>query len=346
MRNSAHQSNKRLIRRTPRSSPVLPALIIAVVVLTGGYLFHHYSRAAGLTGDLNNDGTVNVFDLSILLSDWATGNATADINHDGTVNIFDLSTLLSNWGQAATVTPTPTAGATDTPAPTSTPSVAYTCVQTAGQDNCTYPSDQYFSGNSGDPYLNQNIWSNNPAYHQTLYGASPENWYITANVNTGFGGVQAYPNVGWNMDGTVDSKASTTSSWDVTIPTDTTKVAGWAAYDLWFNDWNDEVMVQTDIVANSDYDCNGVATITVSGTPWHMCDFGSERVWKPGTDDQHLQNRTTGSVDIKAFLTWMEQNGKLPPNSTWTAGSFGFEVCDTESTTQTFKVNGFSWHSP
>jgi hypothetical protein len=39
----------------------------------------------------------------------------------------------------------------------------------------------------------------------------------------------------------------------------------------------------------------------------------------------------------------MEQNGWLPANSTWTAGSFGFEICDTEGITQTFKVNGFTW---
>lgn len=48
-------------------------------------------------GDINNDGQVNIFDLSILLSSWNTSDATADINNDGIVNIFDLSILLSNW---------------------------------------------------------------------------------------------------------------------------------------------------------------------------------------------------------------------------------------------------------
>jgi hypothetical protein len=50
-----------------------------------------------LVGDLNGDGHVNIFDLSILLSAWGTSSATADLNHDGTVNIFDLSVLLSHW---------------------------------------------------------------------------------------------------------------------------------------------------------------------------------------------------------------------------------------------------------
>lgn len=48
-------------------------------------------------GDLNNDGFVNIFDLSILLARWRTSDAIADINGDGEVNIFDLSILLSNW---------------------------------------------------------------------------------------------------------------------------------------------------------------------------------------------------------------------------------------------------------
>ena len=50
------------------------------------------------TGDINGDGSINIFDLSILLSHWATSNATSDLNHDGTVNIYDLSILLSHWG--------------------------------------------------------------------------------------------------------------------------------------------------------------------------------------------------------------------------------------------------------
>lgn len=53
----------------------------------------------GKIGDLNNDNQVNVFDLSILLSNFNTTNSVADINHDGNVNVFDLSILLSNFGK-------------------------------------------------------------------------------------------------------------------------------------------------------------------------------------------------------------------------------------------------------
>ncbi len=57
-----------------------------------------FTVTATKTGDLNNDGAVNVSDLSILLSNYGTTNAVADINKDNIVNILDLSILLSNYG--------------------------------------------------------------------------------------------------------------------------------------------------------------------------------------------------------------------------------------------------------
>lgn len=50
-------------------------------------------------GDCNNDKKVNVFDLSIMLSNWKKATTTCDLNWDGTINIFDFSILLSNWIQ-------------------------------------------------------------------------------------------------------------------------------------------------------------------------------------------------------------------------------------------------------
>jgi hypothetical protein len=53
-------------------------------------------------GDVNSDNVVNIFDLSIMLSNWGrTGMTPAqgDLNSDNAVNIFDLSILLSNWGK-------------------------------------------------------------------------------------------------------------------------------------------------------------------------------------------------------------------------------------------------------
>ncbi len=48
-------------------------------------------------GDLNGDGKVNIFDLSILFSHWKEKNSAFDISGDKTVDIIDLSIIFSNW---------------------------------------------------------------------------------------------------------------------------------------------------------------------------------------------------------------------------------------------------------
>ena len=54
--------------------------------------------ASAKPGDINGDGSVNIFDASILASKWGTNDPVADINKDGVVNIFDASILATNWG--------------------------------------------------------------------------------------------------------------------------------------------------------------------------------------------------------------------------------------------------------
>jgi hypothetical protein len=57
-----------------------------------------FNTATTKMGDINKDNSVNILDLSILLSKYGTTDTTADLNHDGVVNISDLSILLSNYG--------------------------------------------------------------------------------------------------------------------------------------------------------------------------------------------------------------------------------------------------------
>jgi len=57
-----------------------------------------------LIGDLNSDASVDLFDLSIMMSHWHDVNVPAkfgDINQDGKVDVFDLSTLLTRLGEKA-----------------------------------------------------------------------------------------------------------------------------------------------------------------------------------------------------------------------------------------------------
>lgn len=201
------------------------------------------------------------------------------------------------------------------------------------------------AGIDGATEVDANDWSGDPAYRATLYANGPADWQAVADTAGDGGAILAYPNT-WihDVSGPVDAASSVVTSWSTSFPHDSATV-GWAAYDLWFNDWATEVMVQTDISAGPAYACAPAASATFGGQPWHLCVFGSERVWKHGTDDAHLINQASGSLDVLPFLAWMEQHGYLPAGSTWTAASFGFEVANTGGAAAAFRVDGLTWHT-
>lgn len=92
------------LRRPARLSKSQLFIFAAVFAAIGYLIFRSFALNPNLPGDLNNDNTVNIQDLSILLSNYGTSNTAADINSDGTVNVLDLSTLLSHYGQSGTST--------------------------------------------------------------------------------------------------------------------------------------------------------------------------------------------------------------------------------------------------
>jgi hypothetical protein len=91
------------------SRPALGLIVAAFLALGYAGAWWFISRAAqNPAADLNSDGQVNVFDLSILLTKWGQTVAhAADINNDGSIGILDLSVLLSSWGPVATATRDP-----------------------------------------------------------------------------------------------------------------------------------------------------------------------------------------------------------------------------------------------
>ncbi|HEX5395375.1 MAG TPA: dockerin type I domain-containing protein [Candidatus Saccharimonadales bacterium] len=93
------------LSRFSHSQLIVFALFFALV---GGFLLYKsFALNPNLPGDVNNDNTVNITDLSILLSNYNTNYPAADFNSDGTVSILDLSVLLSNYGRSYAGTPQP-----------------------------------------------------------------------------------------------------------------------------------------------------------------------------------------------------------------------------------------------
>jgi hypothetical protein len=52
-----------------------------------------------LTGDINQDGIVNILDFTLLSNAFGAANSSADLNKDGMVNILDFTLLSNNFGK-------------------------------------------------------------------------------------------------------------------------------------------------------------------------------------------------------------------------------------------------------
>lgn len=64
---------------------------------------HFVGINPGCSGNANGDAVVNVDDLNIVLSNWATSVApctSGDLDGSGFVNVDDLNEVLSNWNNA------------------------------------------------------------------------------------------------------------------------------------------------------------------------------------------------------------------------------------------------------
>jgi hypothetical protein len=100
----------------------LALVIFAVIFMVIGSYLLFFSHATTISGDINGDSTVNITDLSLLLSSYGSTNRTTCVTNtsytcdlssppDNTINVFDLSMLLSNWGKTAVPVPTVTLSA-------------------------------------------------------------------------------------------------------------------------------------------------------------------------------------------------------------------------------------------
>ena len=67
---------------------------------SGSQTFTTASTTTYRSEDINQDGVVNILDVSLMISKWnqTTNLGRADINGDGVVNILDLSLLISQYG--------------------------------------------------------------------------------------------------------------------------------------------------------------------------------------------------------------------------------------------------------
>jgi hypothetical protein len=306
------------------------SILIVIALYTGAMLL--LSARAAVVGDINNDGTVNIFDLSQLLSKWNTTDDSADLNNDNAVNIFDLSILLSKWGQTSTPPPSP-------PPPPPSPSIP--------ANTCTNPVFQTSNTNGGRDfngyYVHNNMWNANSG--ETLYACSEKSWYVDATGYTGTA-VKTYPNVHLDLPNAFttgvpfSNYSAITSNFGGKGPG---KGIYNVAYDLWLNGvgWgggSTEVMIWTEYIQQRPLGSIKSNT-TIGGVTydvWHYNDGDANVVSFVARGNQY-----TGTLDLKAIINYGISKNYIPANPSLNQFGYGIEFCDTAGTAR-FYVTDFS----
>jgi hypothetical protein len=198
-------------------------------------------------------------------------------------------------------------------------------------------ADQWGTWTNGGYTLYNDVWGSG-AGPQTIWANSYSNWGVWANhPNTG--GIKSYPNATRYLGKTVSSLGTTTSSFNVTVPT--SGVAFETAYDIWSSDNAYEVMLWM-----NKYGAVGPlgtlqTTATVGGHTWSIYkgSNGSNQVFS----FVRTSNTSSGTVDIKAIANWLKTAGWFG-NVTIGNVQFGYEITSSaggkDFVTNSFSVTG------
>jgi len=232
------------------------------------------------------------------------------------------------------------------PSPTSSspsPSPAGSaCVTSAADGSCgPYQDSQIAASDGNNTFVGNDVWNPIPGWSQTLTAYGPDTWKAVVDMPAGNTAIVSYPDVQqlYN-DVRVSGYTSMTSSFTETMNA-TSGTVGEAAWDIWCNNWNDEVMIWVDN-HGQDLASSGdtyLGNTVIGGQTWD--------VYRNGPSGSELivaldHNEQTGTVNILATLTYLQQHGWLAGSSTLTAVDFGAEFASTGGQHETFQVSRYT----
>lgn len=172
---------------------------------------------------------------------------------------------------------------------------------------------------------------------QTIYACSEQSWYVLSNQPDLAGAVQTYPDSIYWLRGSQSRTINQYTSIVSTFAEEYQKQGNWnAAYDIWLNDFDKEVMVWNEWNGGPGYwPTQAKTAVTVSGVPYHLYNNGGEYMF---FRDNQVKS---GSVDILAILKWLQTNNRLTTTDKLTQIEYGVEICSTVGT-QRFDTTGFT----
>lgn len=278
---------------------------------------------------------------------------------------------------AATPTPSasaqPTRGQTPTQVATggaaftaSCPDHASTSASGCGSWDAGPSSGQapgFAAGQQSSPNLlgvNQDPWSGGQG-PQLLQASSFQDWSVTAtdsDPSNASGEVLTYPDASFNyyeLNTAASGYSAPPAQYDLANITSLTSsftesmaqlsnLDAEAAYDMWLNNWQTEIMVWVDTSPGKDRNLaddgmTEVGTYTYAGQNFSLWRNGS------GITGFYIflldHNETSGTVNLKAMLETMVSLGYIPATSPLTQIPFGWEISDTGGKPVTFSLSRF-----
>lgn len=197
-----------------------------------------------------------------------------------------------------------------------------------------------------------------------LTASSFQNWSVTAtdtDPSNAPGEVLTYPDASFNyheLDTAASGYKAPPAQYNLnnikTLTSDFTEsmprlsnLNAEAAYDLWLNNWQTEIMVWVDTSPAKDRNLADDGMTKVGTYPYQGQNFA---LWRSGSGITGFyvflldHNETSGSVDLKAMLNTMVSHGFIPATSPLTQIPFGWEVSDTGGQPVTFSMFRFAVH--
>ena len=233
--------------------------------------------------------------------------------------------------------------------------------QDAGPSSGQAPG--FAAGTQSTPNLlgiNQDPWTGSQGL-QVLNAKSFQNWSVTAtdtDPSNAAGMVLTYPNASFNYyqlntpasgytippaQYNLNQITSLTSDFAESMP-QVSDLNAEAAYDMWLNNWQTEVMVWVDTSPAKDRNLADDGMTKVGTYAYGGQNFA---LWREGNGITGFyvflldHNETSGSVDLKAMLQTMVSLGYIPAASPLTQIPFGWEISDTGGKPVTFSLSKF-----
>lgn len=217
-------------------------------------------------------------------------------------------------------------------------------------DRSQTPAMPELKAGSNDPgaRVRQEVWNPSSALNKQVTEVwSPSRWRTTINADAGNTAVNSYPDVS-NLVTLPDGNpvpfsryASIDSSWSVDMHA-TSQTNAQAAYDIWLNNYNLELMIWVDTHGQN------LGRLPAGRDTGIDATFGGATFDLWATSDNSVisfvrkQNAPTGSIDIRAVIQYLINAGRYPASVGVNMFTFGFETPSTGGVDEVFDVLDYS----